>query len=97
MSEMNQWKNKFQEMMQVCQGELKKTAEIGKKMITASQSSASLEKKYIKLGALVCSSIENGDLEWSNDKAKSLIEEINKLKAQLESIESEVQDIKKES
>lgn len=97
MSEMNDWKNKFQEMMQVCQGELKKTAEIGKKMLSASQSNAALEKKYMKLGHLVFSAMESCELNWSNDKAKALFEEISTLKIELESIENDVQDIKKDS
>jgi len=97
MSEMNDWKNKFQEMMQICQGELKKTAEIGKKMLTAGQSNAALEKKYIKLGRLAFAHMESGDLDWSNEDVKSLFGEIQDLKTELESLENEVQDIKKDS
>lgn len=97
MSEINEWKNKFQEMMQVCQGELKKTAEIGKKMLTAGQSNAALEKQYIKLGQLAFTQMEDKNLDWNSELAKSLFEEISKLKTELESIENEVQDIKKDS
>ena len=95
MKDSNQWKNKFQDLMQVCQGELKKTAEIGKKMITAGQSNAELEESYVELGKLAFSSMSNGDLKWENMKAQAHLEKINKLKAQLEDIEQEVQDIKK--
>lgn len=97
MSEINEWKNKFQEMMQVCQGELKKTAEIGKKMLTASQSNAALEKKYIKLGQLAFTQMQSKELDWSSEDAQTYFEEISKLKIELESIENEVQDIKKDS
>ena len=31
------WKNRVQEMLNICQEELKKTTEIGKKMISASK------------------------------------------------------------
>lgn len=94
MSESNQWKNKFQDLMQVCQSELKKTAEIGKKMISASQSSAAIEKSYIELGKLVFNSHKDGDLNWDNELSKKLIEKITSLKLELEEIEKEVQDIK---
>ena len=57
-----EWKSKFQEMMQVCQEELKKTTEIGKKMLTASKANSDLKEAYEELGIYIVAETRKGNL-----------------------------------
>ncbi|MCT4640959.1 MAG: hypothetical protein N4A33_01590 [Bacteriovoracaceae bacterium] len=93
---MTDWKNKFQGLMDVCQSELKRTADIGKKMLSASQSNSKMTESYEDLGRLLYKAIKNSDLSWENDKVTKLINSIDELKSELEQIENEVQEIKKD-
>jgi hypothetical protein len=90
------WGNKFQDMLQSCQVELKKTTQIGMKMLSASQSNSLLKEQYEKLGMLTMQSMTNGELDWSNETAKELVERIEKLKVELSALEDQVSSLKKE-
>ena len=54
------WKNKFNDLLNTCQTELKKTTQIGMKMLSASQSNAKLHETYEALGLWLKEAIENG-------------------------------------
>ena len=90
----SQWKNRMQEMLNICQEELKKTTEIGKKMINASKASTELHETYELLGHHVLKAIKDGSLEWEDIEAQRLVKLIEKKESALEEMEGEVRDIK---
>jgi len=89
-----QWKIKVQEMLQICQEELKKTTEIGKKMLTASKASTTLRETYEELGLMVVNEMRKGSFKWENEKVEELLEKISLKEKELEEIEKEVKKIK---
>lgn len=88
------WRSKFNEIVQVCTDELKKTTEIGKKMLNASKTNTCLHEAYEELGVLIAKAMEKNQVEWNNARAKELLETINHCKSNLSDIESEVNKIK---
>ena len=93
----DEWKKKLHGLMRGCQDELSKATNIGKKMITASQTNSNLQDSYIELGKLAAKHLEAGILEWENPRVDELLDEIELHKKDLQSIESEVQKIKAQS
>jgi hypothetical protein len=94
MDKSTDWQKKVQEMFQLCSGELKKTTAIGKKMLSASRTNANLHEAYEELGVLVAEALKNGELEWENEKVKSLLKKVEGCESDLSSIEKEVNDIR---
>jgi hypothetical protein len=88
--------NKFQELVQVFQGELKKTTQIGMKMISASQSNTELKEIYEELGLMVAKALSANELTWKNDKVDEMLLKIETLKDELSNLEDAVQTIKKD-
>lgn len=88
--------NKLQDLVQTFQGELKKTTQIGMKMISASQSNSELKESYEQLGILVVQAIKNDDLKWENKETHRLIKKIDNLKKQLTSLEDDLHTIKQD-
>lgn len=88
------WQSRFQEILQTCQDEVKRTTEIGKKMLTASRTNTNLHEAYEELGHLVAKSIDNGELKWDNPKVSELLLTIKDCEKDLESIEDDVNKIK---
>jgi hypothetical protein len=95
-NEMGRWKNKFQDLMQSCQDELKRTTAIGKKMLSASRSNSQLHEVYEELGRITLEAIKAGELEWDNADVKSVIEKIEQLEVELKEYEEDLQKIKSE-
>ena len=93
-TEQSDWMNKFQDLINSCQVELKKTTHIGMKMLSASQSNAQLHETYESLGILVRQAIQKGDLSWNDPKVSELLDKIDKLETEMEQFESEVREIK---
>lgn len=89
------WKFKFTELLDTCQSELKKTTQIGKKMLSASQSTADLNEAYRSLGILFKDYIASGEVQVDSEKVNDLISIASKLEADLEGYESDVQTLKK--
>lgn len=92
----NPWFDRFNELVNTCSAEFKRTTEIGKKMVSASQSNAQLQDEYQKLGKLVAKAIKKGELTWQNERVHDLIELIDNLKKELKGYEKDVQDLKSE-
>ena len=92
----NPWADRFNDLVQTCQSELKRTTQIGKKMLSATQSNAQLHDEYENLGRLVLKAINDKSIDWENEDASVIIESINKLEDDLKGFEEEVQDLKKE-
>ena len=89
-----QWKNKVQNILNLCQEELKKTTEIGKKMLSASSTNSDLHSAYEELGLYIKSQIEKEKLVVDDSKVLQLIESIKEKEKTLEEIENEVKKIK---
>ena|SRR5690606_17228649 len=88
------WRSKFSEIVQVCTDELKKTTEIGKKMLNASKTNSCLHEAYEELGVLVAKAMEKKQLDWDHPRAKELLATIKSCKSNLSEIENEVNKIK---
>ena len=93
-SEQPEWKNRFQEILKLCQHEFRRTTEIGRKMLTASKTNTTLHESYEELGQLVARELEKGQLDWDHPRAKELLANIKACEKDLETIESEVRKIK---
>ncbi|MGK0367630.1 MAG: hypothetical protein ACI9QD_000768 [Thermoproteota archaeon] len=96
-NETQNWTEKFQDLLGVCQEEIKKTTAIGKKMLDATTSNSKLHNEYEELGRLCLRQIEEGFLVWENEDSKEIIESIKSLELELNSIENDVKEIKKVS
>jgi len=94
MQNQNEWRNKFQEMFQLCQDELRKTTEIGKKMLTASKTNSTLHESYEELGVLAVKAIEEGELNWESPRVKEILKKIESCRSNLTDIENEVNSIR---
>ena len=94
MEKNSNWKGRFQEIVQVCQDELKKTTSIGRKMINASKTNTCMKEAFEELGVLAFDALEDKKIDWDNNKAQRLIKTINELKDELEEIETQVKSVK---
>ena len=88
------WKVKLNQMMQVCQGELRKTTDIGKKMLSASKTNSTLHESYEELGVLLVKAIKDGEISWDNPRVKEIMKTINGCERDLEKMEEEVNTIR---
>jgi len=90
----NKWKEKFQELITVCQDEIRKTTAIGKKMISASKTNTNLHEAYEALGHMVANALKTNELQWDNPKVKELLKAINRYETELNVLETDVSQIK---
>lgn len=88
------WTEKVQEIFQTCSEEIKRTTEIGKKMLTASRTNSCLHEAYEELGRLAAEAVESKKLNWEDPKVHDLIQTIKSCQEDLETLESEVNTIK---
>jgi len=93
----NDWKDRFNDLVQSAQSELKKTTKIGMKMISASHSNVQLHEAYEALGKWVLEEIEAKRVLVTKPKIQDLVDKIKTLENELESYEKDVQEIKKEN
>ena len=91
------WKLKVQEMLQVCQDEIKRTTEIGKKMLSASKTNSTLHEAYEELGILVVRAMDKKELKWNDVRVLELIDKVKECEKDLASIEGEMNKIKFEA
>jgi hypothetical protein len=94
MTNNSDWKVKFNEMIQVCQGELKRTTDIGKKMLSASKTNATLHESFEELGILVAKAIKKGELSWDNPRVHEILKTIKGCEKDLEKMEEDVNNIR---
>ena len=90
----NNWKARMQDLLYVCRDEMKRTTVIGKKMISASRISTTLNRAYEELGELVVKELKSGKLEWDHPQAKRIFKTVLECESQLEAVESEVNNIR---
>ena len=88
------WKLKVQEMLQICQDEIKKTTEIGKKMLSASKTNSSLHEAYEELGMLVVKALDKRELKWNNVRVLELVDRVKEYEKDLALIEGEMNKLK---
>ena len=88
------WSKKFIQVLQHAQDELKKTTEIGKKMISASKTSSELHDAYESLGKHIYKLLKEKNLNPDDPELDSFVEKIDDLHEELGDIESEVNKIK---
>lgn len=88
------FKDRMHKMLQTCQGELKRTTEIGKRMLTASKTNTKLHESYEELGLMVAKALCSGELKWDNPRVHEILSEIKSCEKDLESIEEEVNTIR---
>jgi pyruvate formate-lyase activating enzyme-like uncharacterized protein len=89
-----EWRSKMQEVFQVCQDELKKTTEIGKRMLSASKTNSTLHESYEELGVLLVDAIKTKKIVWDDERVQSLIKRIDGCESDLENIEDQVNKIR---
>jgi|SaaInlStandDraft_2_1057019.scaffolds.fasta_scaffold149858_2 hypothetical protein len=94
MQKNQQWKDKVQELFQVCQNELKKTTKIGKKMLSASKTNTHLHDAYEEIGRLTVKALKKGEVKWDNSRISDLLAIVKTCEQELKSIESDVNNIK---
>lgn len=94
MQEPPHWRNRVQEIYKICQEELKRTTEIGKKMLDAGKANSGLRGLYEELGLLTVKSLREGQLNWDDPKVKELLEKIGQFEQSLDEIESDVNRIR---
>jgi phosphatidate phosphatase PAH1 len=88
------WKLKFNDLIQTAQSEIKKTTQIGIKMLSASQSNAKLHETYEDIGKWYVDKFNSGELKTEDEKIINLVGQVKELQEQLEGFEKDVQDIK---
>ncbi len=93
-NEQSRWSIKVQEILQTCQGEIKRTTEIGKKMLSASKTNSHLHDAYEELGVLAAKAIQEKSLVWDDPQAKALLEQIGECERELKTLENEVDKIR---
>ena len=90
----HQLKEKVSEIFHVCQEELKRTTEIGKRMLSASKTNTTLHSAHEELGQLLVCAIDSGEVKWENERVREILKTIKLCESDLNDIEQEVQDIK---
>jgi predicted SprT family Zn-dependent metalloprotease len=85
---------KVQEMLKVCQEEIVRTTEIGKRMLSASKKNSDIHDSYERLGELLANAIRNKEHEWNHPIVHQLIKKIDDCEKSLEDIESDVNKIR---
>ena len=94
MKKRSQLKGKFNFWLLNFHKEIKKTADIGKKMLTASRINTHMKDTYEELGKLLEKGVDNGDVDWDSPKMRALLHSIKACKKDLEEIERKMNSIK---
>lgn len=88
------WKKKFNDILNVCQDEVKRTTKLGKKMLSASKENTCLNDAYRDLGKHICNEVNSNKLDLDDNIVNELILKISECKVNLEKIETDLKDIK---
>ena len=81
----NDWRERFNDLLQTCQAEFKKTTKIGMKMLSASQSNTQLHETYEALGMWLKDAVEKEKLKVEDKEVLALISKISELEEAMES------------
>ncbi len=92
------WKNKVNQWVQACQGEIIRTTKIGKKMLSASRINSDIQDDYRNLGSIVAEELRKNAVTFLSSgveaKMRTILEQIDKNEKDLRNIEQEVKRIK---
>ena len=94
MSQNKDWRLKAQEVLKLCQEEIVRTTEIGKKMLTASKASSDLHQNYEALGELLARALKSGEHTWNHPEVEKIMEEISNCEDNIEKIDLDVNKIR---
>ena len=94
MKKRSQLKGKFNFWLLNFHKEIKKTTEMGKKMLTASRINTHMKDTYEELGKLLERGVDNGEVDWDSPKMRALLQNIKACKKDLEEIERAMNYIK---
>lgn len=87
-------KEKLNQLGRVFVREFKRTAEILKRLISASKTNTDLNETYEELGRLLVKGIESKEITCTNERVARLIEKVKGFENDLASMEDEVNQIK---
>ncbi|MGB0452261.1 MAG: hypothetical protein ACPGJV_01000 [Bacteriovoracaceae bacterium] len=94
MNQQVNWKRKVRKVVVDCQNEIKRTTQIGKKMLNASKTNTNLRDAYEELGQLVEKEMSEGRLEWNNERVQELLLMTRACRSDLDAIEGEMNKIR---
>jgi hypothetical protein len=77
-----------------CREGVFKTTQIGRKMISASKTSSSLQESYEKLGKMALKATAESKVEWNDPRAQDLMNYIKQCEIDLELLEQEMNRIR---
>lgn len=95
MDQNNDLKIKLQQLMDKLQEEVKKTAKIGVKMISASKTNTELNKYYEELGEFLYCSIKKGQVDLEHHEVARLVKKIDEKISHLETLHTDMGKIKR--
>ena len=90
-------KQKLQELMGKAQVEVKKTAKIGMKMLSASKTNNEINKYYEDLGIYIYQAVKTGAVQLSQPEVHDFVTKIDERIAQLKNLEKDMASIKQSS
>ena len=90
----NDWKKKFDDILNTGVEELKRTAAIGKNMFNASNSNSKMNDSFEEIGRTVYKLIRDGELKVEDARVNELYEQVEKCSNELSDYEKELNDIK---
>lgn len=88
------WKAEINSFLKMLQVEVKKTTEIGKRMLTASKTNSGLHESFEELGRKTYKSLKDKSLIWENADVQELVTLIEVQEKDLENIEVDLKKIK---
>lgn len=95
MDQQSDLKIKLQQLMDKLQEEVKKTAKIGVKMISASKTNTELNKYYEELGEYFYCALKKGDLTCDHSEVKKLMDQIDAKVSELDELHRDMHHIKR--
>lgn len=94
MKKRSKFKGKFNFWLLNFHKEIQKTADIGKKMLSASRVNTHMKDTYEELGRHLERGVDNGEVDWDSPKMRALLHTIKACKKDLEEIERNMNAIK---
>ncbi len=88
------WKKKFDEIINTCSDEIKRTAAIGKNMFNASNANSKMNESFEEIGRTVYKLIKDNKLKVEDPRVMELVSTVEKCGEDLSSYEAELNDIK---
>jgi hypothetical protein len=88
------WKKKVMNVLSQCSDELRRTTEIGKKMLNASKTNSSLHEAYEEIGRRAVWAMRKGELQWEDSGVEEILQHIEDFETELAKMEGDVNRIR---